>query len=115
MHLGYNSGRMIEKLGSVLESLCCLDINEPVLAGVSGGADSLCLMDSLAQAGYRLTVAHLNYGLRPEADLEAERVSRHDIEMAAGNLAFKISCFVRNYGILPGIQQISFPRRCGRI
>ena len=65
---------MIKKLQAVLESQCDLDINKPVLVGVSGGADSLCLMDVLAQAGYRLTVAHLNHGLRPEADSEAERV-----------------------------------------
>jgi tRNA(Ile)-lysidine synthase len=77
LHLGYNSGRMIDKLQSVLESLCSLDINQPVLAGVSGGADSLCLMDILAQAGFRLSVAHLNHGLRPEADSEAERVRKY--------------------------------------
>jgi len=65
---------MIKKLQAVLESQCDLKINKPVLVGVSGGADSLCLMDVLAQAGYRLTVAHLNHGLRPEADAEAERV-----------------------------------------
>ncbi len=68
---------MIKKLQAVLESQCDLKINKPVLVGVSGGADSLCLMDVLAQAGYRLTVAHLNHGLRPEAGAEAERVRNY--------------------------------------
>ena len=68
---------MIEKLQTVLESLCGLNIHKPVLAGVSGGADSLCLMDVLAHAGYRLTVVHLNHGLRPEADSEAEQVRKY--------------------------------------
>jgi len=54
-----------------------LNIHKPVLAGVSGGADSLCLMDVLAHAGYRLTVVHLNHGLRPEADSEAEQVRKY--------------------------------------
>ena len=89
---------MIEKLESVLESLCCLDINEPVLAGVSGGADSLCLMDSLAQAGYRLTVAHLNHGLRPEADSEAERVRKYARKLGVEFIGERVdvAAFMRN-------------------
>jgi tRNA(Ile)-lysidine synthase len=68
---------MIDQLKHVLESECLLDISKPVLLGVSGGADSLCLMDILAGAGYRLTVAHLNHSLRAEADAEAEQVEAY--------------------------------------
>jgi len=45
-----------------------------ILVGVSGGADSLCLLDLLHRLGYRLAVAHLNHGLRPEAAEDAGRV-----------------------------------------
>ncbi len=49
-----------------------------VVIGVSGGPDSLCLLDVLHNlaADWNLTlhVAHLNHGLRPEAAAEAEFV-----------------------------------------
>jgi tRNA(Ile)-lysidine synthase len=39
----------------------------PIIVGVSGGADSLCLLDCLSQLGYSLVVAHLDHQLRPES------------------------------------------------
>ena len=81
---------MINKLESILESLCSLDISKPLLVGVSGGADSLCLMDVLAQVGYRLTVAHLNHSLRPEADTEAHHVEEYARKLGADFVGDKI-------------------------
>jgi len=62
-------------LETILQEQCQLDRKLPVLVGVSGGPDSLCLMDILRQAGYRLIVAHFNHRLRPEADEEAASVA----------------------------------------
>ncbi len=62
-------------LETILLNQCGLDPAKPVLAGVSGGADSLCLLGILQEAGYRVIVAHFNHQLRPEADLEAVSVS----------------------------------------
>jgi tRNA(Ile)-lysidine synthase len=62
-------------LEMILLNQCGLDPAKPVLVGVSGGADSLCLLGILQEAGYRLIVAHFNHQLRPEADLEAAAVS----------------------------------------
>jgi tRNA(Ile)-lysidine synthase len=62
-------------LEEILAGACRLDPSQPVLAGVSGGPDSLCLLGVLHSAGYRVTVAHFNHRLRPSADLEAEAVS----------------------------------------
>ncbi len=62
-------------LEEILRFECQLDPARPVLAGVSGGPDSLCLLDVLHRAGYRLIVAHYNHKLRPEADLEADSVA----------------------------------------
>lgn len=42
-----------------------------VVAGVSGGADSLALARLLHAAGYALTVAYVHHGLRAESDAEA--------------------------------------------
>lgn len=62
-------------LESILRDQCGLDPARPVLVGVSGGPDSLCLLGILQEAGYAVIVAHFNHQLRPEADLEADAVS----------------------------------------
>ena len=62
-------------MADLLRAPCQLDLTRPLLVGVSGGPDSLCLLDLLHAAGYRVIVAHFNHRLRPEADLEAEAVS----------------------------------------
>jgi tRNA(Ile)-lysidine synthase len=63
---------MLEK---ILLDQCGLDPARPVLAGISGGPDSLCLLGVLQEAGYQIIVAHFNHQLRPEAELEAAAVS----------------------------------------
>jgi tRNA(Ile)-lysidine synthase len=52
-----------------------LSLNEPLLIGVSGGADSVALLDALVQLGYRPHVAHLNHQWRgAESDADAQFV-----------------------------------------
>jgi tRNA(Ile)-lysidine synthase len=62
-------------LENIMLDQCGLDPHRPILAGVSGGPDSLCLLHVLHQAGYLVIVAHFNHQIRPEADLEASAVS----------------------------------------
>ncbi len=75
---------MLERLKAVLENQCLLDPFKPTLVGVSGGPDSLCLLDVLSRLGYCLVAAHLNHGLRPEAEAEAQLVERLARELGAG-------------------------------
>lgn len=65
---------MFEKIEVLLNGECGLDPQKPIVVGVSGGPDSLCLMDILHQAGYSVVIAHFNHKLRPEADVEARAV-----------------------------------------
>ncbi len=51
-----------------------LQPGERLVVGVSGGADSLCLLDCLHRLGHELVVAHLDHGLRPSSAQEALRV-----------------------------------------
>ncbi len=67
---------MLPSMDSILHGHCRLDPAKPIIAGVSGGPDSLCLMSVLRQAGYRVIVAHFNHKLRPEADIEANNVEQ---------------------------------------
>jgi tRNA(Ile)-lysidine synthase len=57
-----------------------LPTESPAIIGVSGGPDSLCLLELSRQIScLDITVAHFNHALRPEADREAEFV-RHVAE-----------------------------------
>jgi tRNA(Ile)-lysidine synthase len=47
----------------------------PLVVMLSGGRDSVCLLDCAVTAGASVTALHVNYGLRPEAD-EDERFCR---------------------------------------
>jgi tRNA(Ile)-lysidine synthase len=50
--------------------------NQRLVAAVSGGADSLCLLHCLYRLGYRPIVAHLDHQLRPESGSEAAFVQQ---------------------------------------
>lgn len=47
---------------------------DEILVGVSGGPDSLCLLNALLEEKIPVVAAHLNHRLRPEADGEARQV-----------------------------------------
>ncbi len=64
---------MLEK---VLQEQCKLNPQKPILVGVSGGPDSLCLLDILHEAGYSLVIAHFNHQIRPEAAQEETAVAQ---------------------------------------
>ena len=49
---------------------------EPLLVMVSGGGDSVALLDVARRLGARVSVLHVNYGLRPDAPLDEALVRR---------------------------------------
>jgi tRNA(Ile)-lysidine synthase len=57
----------------------------PLVVLLSGGRDSVCLLDHAVAAGARVTALHVNYGLRPEADEDerfcAELCQRLSVEL----------------------------------
>jgi len=65
---------MLARVDHILQQNCHLRPGNLLLIGVSGGADSLCLLDLLVQLGYAVIVAHLNHGLRSESRSDAESV-----------------------------------------
>lgn len=78
----------LNNLQYILQHNCLIGINKAVVTGVSGGPDSLFLLDVLWRLGYRVIVAHLNHGLRPKAEEEAMKV---ESEASKRNLAFAYS------------------------
>lgn len=67
---------MLEHIESILRERCGLIKEAPIVAGISGGPDSLCLLNVLHSAGYRVIVAHFNHMLRPDADADANLVEK---------------------------------------
>ncbi|MHB8776264.1 MAG: tRNA lysidine(34) synthetase TilS [Anaerolineales bacterium] len=67
---------MPDNIEGILKNECGLVKDRLIIVGVSGGPDSLCLMESLHQTGYSLVVASFDHRLRPESSLEASMVEK---------------------------------------
>lgn len=72
--LRYNLVEMLKKFVKILTEDCRLNIDQPVLVGVSGGPDSLCLLDAIERSGYLPVAAHFNHHLRSDAAQDLEMV-----------------------------------------
>lgn len=72
---------MLAQIDHILQERCFLDHNQLTLVAVSGGPDSLCLLDLLGELSYPLIVAHLDHSLRPESREEAEVVRKLAVKM----------------------------------
>ncbi len=62
----------LEKLSQAAINKCGLIKDSPLLLGVSGGADSLALMDGLIVLEFNLVIAHLDHAIRPESEQDAD-------------------------------------------
>jgi tRNA(Ile)-lysidine synthase len=65
--------------------------NEPLIAAVSGGADSLALLVLARAAGREVTAIHVDHGLRPGSAAEAEVVEAAAARFGAGFEARAVS------------------------
>ena len=58
-----------QRVAGFIERQQLLEPGQPVLALVSGGADSMCLWGVLRELGYQVEALHVEHGLRGEAGL----------------------------------------------
>ncbi len=77
---------MLENIEIILRDECKLVKDRPIIVGVSGGPDSLCLMEVLRQAGYRIIVAHFDHQLRPESAQDAHFVEKTAARLMIGSV-----------------------------
>lgn len=81
---------MLQRLAMILHQECHLDPTKTLLVALSGGPDSLCLLDAVWRLGYPVIVAHLNHRLRPEAwrDVQVVKqfVSDRNLTLAIGEV-----------------------------
>jgi tRNA(Ile)-lysidine synthase len=56
----------------ILQEKCHIDPGQNLLVGVSGGADSMCLLHLVYQLGYPVIAAHLDHKIRAESGQDAD-------------------------------------------
>ena len=61
---------LLAKVGQFAQAACGLKAGARVVVGVSGGPDSLTLLDMLHRLGYAVIAAHYHHGLRAAADAD---------------------------------------------
>ena len=72
---------ILREITAFIDQEQLLSENQRLIAAVSGGADSLCLLHSLFRLGYRPIVAHLDHQLRSESKLEAAFVQQIALQL----------------------------------
>jgi tRNA(Ile)-lysidine synthase len=65
-----------DRFNLFLHQKCKVKPGDILLLGVSGGPDSICLLDKLQKAGIELIIAYYNHHLRPESDEDSEFVKQ---------------------------------------
>ena len=65
---------MLNKVKETIEKYNLIDKNDKIVAAVSGGPDSISLLDILYKLNYNICVAHVNHGLRENAIIDQKFV-----------------------------------------
>ncbi len=81
---------MLDKIARILQHEGKLEAKKLSLVGVSGGPDSLCLLHALHSLGYHIIATHVNHGLRPEADDDAQMVKQYAEELGVEFTSSKV-------------------------
>ena len=72
---------MEENILKTIKKYELIESGDKVLIAVSGGPDSMCLLDILnklkAKLGIEIAVAHVNHGIREEAREETEYIKEY--------------------------------------
>ena len=82
---------MLRRVSTYIRKHELLEKGKPVLVAVSGGADSVGLLDVLTRAGYKCVVAHCNFHLR---GAESDRDEAFVREMCE---RMKVQVFVKDF------------------
>jgi tRNA(Ile)-lysidine synthase len=81
-NIHYNQA-MLARILETAQNECRLIPGQTLLVGVSGGPDSLCLLDALRKLDFQIIAAYFNHHLRDEAEEEACFVEREASRMGA--------------------------------
>jgi len=68
---------MVSKLCKFIEKEELLDANDKILLAISGGIDSMCMLDLFSKLDYNIAVCHINHSLRGTESDEDARFVEH--------------------------------------
>lgn len=91
---------MLRRVSTYIRQRGMLDKRQPVLVGLSGGADSVALLDVLTRAGYTCVAAHCNFHLRGEESNRDEAFVRDlcaRMNVPLETTAFDTSLYAREH------------------
>lgn len=88
---------MENKIKQTIKKYNLIEKNDKVLVAVSGGPDSLSLLNVLYSLGYNLCVAHVNHGLRENANIDEKFVESFCKEK-------NIPCFIKKIQLKEAIE-----------
>lgn len=83
---------MLNKVKETIEKYNLINQNDKILVAVSGGPDSISLLNILYELKYNICVAHVNHGLRENAKIDEEFVLKFCSER-------NIPCFVKKVNL----------------
>jgi len=91
----------IHEIDRLLIQECQLSKDRPILVGVSGGPDSVCLLDILHQSGYPMVAAHLNHMYRVESEEDEKRVEKLAAQLGIAWVVERVDVpgFARSQGL----------------
>jgi len=72
---------LAERITQTLINDCGVNPELPLVVGVSGGADSLCLIHCLREGGFKLIIGHLDHALRASSAAQAEALRTHILDL----------------------------------
>ncbi|HNB51974.1 MAG TPA: tRNA lysidine(34) synthetase TilS, partial [Anaerolineales bacterium] len=95
------------------KNACGLVPNRPIVVGVSGGPDSLCLLDALHRLKYPVIAAHFNHHLREDAHADAvfvqDTAARMGIPFAGGEGDVTEFSRARGFSIEEAARALRYP------
>lgn len=93
---------MLEKIRKYIDSNGLLSENDRLLVGLSGGADSVCLLTVLQELGYDVVCVHCNFHLRGDESQRDEAFARSLCERKGVRLIvkdFDTTAHAREHGV----------------
>jgi tRNA(Ile)-lysidine synthase len=81
-----------DRVASYLKRTAHVSLHERILVGVSGGMDSVVLLDILGILGYECEVVHINYHLREQESVADETLVRELCQQRELNLQVRHIC-----------------------
>ena len=83
---------MLNKVKNTIEKFNMIESNDKILIAVSGGPDSISLLNILYEVKYNICVAHINHGLRENANIDEKFVLNFCSEK-------NIPCFIKKVNL----------------